>query len=199
LREAGEHPAPQTAGGAPQARRSGLWESLQTLLVAVLLALVVRTFVVESFVVQGVSMLPTFESGEHVLVNKLAYVFGRPEPNQIIVFRPPLPGANEDFIKRVVAVAGETVLIRNGHLYINGHRVAQPYIEYWDPTSYGPVKVPPGDVFVLGDNRPDSEDSRYFGPVPVRNIRGQVIWAFWPLSRFGPVGEPAPGARGYRA
>jgi len=178
---------------------SGLRDAVETILVAVILAFLVRTFVIESFVVQGISMMPTFINNEHVLVNKLAFVFGKPEPNEIIVFQPPLPYVHEDYIKRIVATAGETVQLKAGHLYVDGHRVPQPYIEYWDPTSFGPVKVPPGDVFVLGDNRPDSEDSRYFGPVPIKNIRGQVVFAFWPLRRFGPVGMPEPGARGYKA
>ncbi len=190
-----------TVGGGPVKDKGnpGLRDVIETVLVAVILAFLVRTFVIESFVVQGISMMPTFINNEHVLVNKLAFVFGKPEPNEIIVFRPPLPYVHEDYIKRIVATAGETVQLKSGHLYVDGHHVAQPYIEYWDPTSFGPVTVPKGDVFVLGDNRPDSEDSRYFGPVPIKNIRGQVVFAFWPLSRFGPVGYPERGARGYRA
>lgn len=193
----GQPSAPQE----PPARHggSGLRELLETLIVAVLLAVVVRTFVVESYVVQGVSMRPTFINGEHVLVNKLAYVFGSPQPGQIIVFHPPLSYVHEDYIKRVVATAGETIGITNGHLFVDGKAVPQPYIEYWDPTSFKTVVVPKGDVFVLGDNRPDSEDSRYFGPVPIRNITGQAVFAFWPLSRLGGVGQPQPGARGYHA
>lgn len=193
------------AGAASVVRRpekgqggAGLRDAIETILVAVILAFLVRTFVIESFVVQGISMMPTFINNEHVLVNKLAFVFGKPKPNEIIVFQPPLAYVHEDYIKRIVATAGETVQLKNGHLYVDGHHVAQPYIAYWDPTSFGPVTVPKGDVFVLGDNRPDSEDSRYFGPVPIKNIRGQVILAFWPLSRFGPVGQPQPGARGYK-
>lgn len=197
-RPQGRAEASDRGAGAPRSG-SGLRELLETLIVAVLLAVVVRTFVVESYVVQGVSMLPTFLNGEHVLVNKLAFKFASPRPGEIIVFQPPLSYVHEDYIKRVVATAGETVGVRQGRLYVNGRAVAQPYIQYWDPTSFGTVVVPKGDVFVLGDNRPDSEDSRYFGPVPIRNITGQAIFAFWPLSRLGGVGQPEPGARGYRA
>lgn len=178
---------------------TGLRDLIGTLFVAVILALVVRTFVVESYVVQGVSMEPTFLNGEHVLVNKTAFLFGAPKTGEIIVFHPPIPGVTEDYIKRVIATAGETVGIKNGNVYVNGKEIPQPYIEYWDPTSFHTETVPRGDVFVLGDNRPDSYDSRYFGMVPVHSIAGQVVFAFWPLSRLGTVGQPEPGARGYRA
>lgn len=195
-------PADRKGTAAPartQGAAAGLRDLIGTILVAVALALFVRTFVVESYVVQGVSMLPTFVNGEHVLVNKLAYVFGPPRTGQVIVFRPPIPGAKEDYIKRVIATGGETVGIRNGQVYVNGRRIPQPYIEYWDPSSFHTVRVPPGDVFVLGDNRPDSYDSRYFGMVPVKSITGQAVFAFWPLDRLGAVGQPERGARGYKA
>lgn len=185
--------------GAPAvAAGRGTREFLVTLIVAVLLAFGVRTFVVESFVVNGTSMLPTAINGEHVLVNKLAFVFGSPQPGEVIVFHPPIP-TTEEFIKRVVATAGETVAIRQGHLYVDGKRVPQPYIKYWDPNNFAQVTVPKGDVFVLGDNRPVSYDSRYFGPVPIKSITGQAVFAFWPLSRLGTIGHPEPGARGYHA
>ena len=194
--ESAETTGGETGGGSALA---GLRDLIGTLLVAVILALLVRTFVIESYVVQGVSMEPTFINGEHVLVNKTAFVFGAPKTNDIIVFKPPIPNATEDYIKRVIATAGETVGIRNGNVYVDGHKLAQPYIEYWDPTSFHTERVPKGDVFVLGDNRPDSYDSRYFGFVPVKSIAGQVVLAFWPLSRLGTVGHPEPGARGYKA
>jgi signal peptidase I len=175
-------------------------ELVVTLIVAVGLAFVVRTYGVETYVVEGVSMLPTFNNEEHVLVNKLAYVLGPPKDGQIIVFHPPVPDDTIPFIKRIVATPGQTVSIRSGYLYVDGKKVPQPYIEYWDPSSFDathPVKVPPGHVFVLGDNRPVAEDSRYFGMVPIGSIVGQVVFAFWPLSRLGAVGQPQPGARGY--
>ena len=191
----GEAP-PQAAGGKTV---TGLRDLIGTLLVAVILALLVRTFVVESYVVQGVSMEPTFANNEHVLVNKTAFLLSPPKTGEIIVFHPPIPGVTEDYIKRVIATAGETVGIRSGNVYVDGKKIPQPYIEYWDPTSFHTETVPKGYVFVLGDNRPDSYDSRYFGFVPVRSIAGQVVFAFWPLSRLGTVGAPEPGARGYRA
>ncbi len=186
--------------------RTALRDLVGTLLVAVLLALAIRTVAIETFVVSGTSMLPTFLNGEHVLVNKLAYRFGPPRDGQIIIFLPPIPDASEDFIKRVVATAGQTISIRNDHLYVDGKNVPEPYIEYQEPASYDfaaahPLKVPKGDVFVLGDNRPISFDSRYFPAhfVPDSRIVGQVVLAFWPPSRFGRVGQPEPGSVGYRA
>lgn len=179
-------------------------ELVTTLLAALILAFVVRTFVVESFVVQGYSMLPTFENSEHVLVNKLAYVAGPPQDGQIIVFHPPAAAhaGSEEFIKRVIGTPGQTVSIRNGVLYVDGKQVPQLYIQYWDSNSFNatnPVRVPAGHVFVLGDNRPVSEDSRIFGMVPIKSITGQAAFAFWPLSRVGAVGQPQPGARGYKS
>jgi signal peptidase I len=190
-----------TPGGRTGGNRSmaGARDLIGTLLVAVILALLVRTFVIESFVVEGVSMEPTFLNGEHVLVDKTAFWLSPPKTGEIIVFKPPIQDPTEDYIKRVIATAGETVGIRNGNVYVDGHELQQPYIEYWDPTSFHTVRVPKGDVFVLGDNRPDSYDSRYFGPVPIPSIAGQVVFAFWPLSRLGTVGQPEPGSRGYRA
>jgi len=187
------------APGDKSTSTASLRELITTLLAAVILAFLVRTFVVESFVVQGVSMLPTFLNNEHVLVDKLAYKLGAPQDGQVIVFHPPIQGVTEDYIKRVIGTPGQTVQIIAGHLYVDGKKVAQPYIEYWDPTSFHKVTVPKGDVFVMGDNRPDSYDSRYFGMVPIHSIAGQAILAFWPLDRLGAVGQPQRGARGYKA
>lgn len=167
-------------------RKSGLWETIQIMLIAVILALLVRTFIVERFVVVGYSMEPTLVNGENLLVNKLAYRFGQPQDGQIIVFHPPLP-VNQDFIKRVIATPGQTVSMRNGVVYVNNKKVPEPYIKYLGNASFPPVTVTANHVFVLGDNRPHSEDSRYFGLVPDSSIKGEAVFSFWPLDKFGPV------------
>jgi signal peptidase I len=164
------------------------------LVLAFLLAL--RAFALTPFVVRGESMSPTLAAGEEVLVDKLAYAFSSPRPGQIVVFRPPLPGARVDYVKRVVAVAGESVGMVRGRLYVNGRPVAEPYVRWRGGASYPTVLVPPGDVFVLGDDRPVSLDSRYFGPVPVRDIVGQVVLGLWPPHRLGPVGAAGGGRDG---
>jgi signal peptidase I len=165
-----------------------LWETVETVLIALALALLIRAFVVESFVVQGQSMEPTLQNGEHLLVNKFIYRFQPPKDGQIIVFHPPLP-TTRDFIKRVIATPGEQVAMRDGFVYVNGVRRNEPYLPaaYRDAASYPPTVVPAGDVFVLGDNRRNSEDSRMFGFVPIRSIRGQAIIIWWPPQDVGAV------------
>lgn len=161
------------------------WETVETVIVAVILAFLIRTFVVESFVVDGHSMEPTLHNGEHLLVNKFIYRFEKPKDGQIIVFRPPLPGAEQDFIKRIIGTPGQTVALRDGHLYIDGRHVPEPFLKYRDHANYGPIQVSPGTLFVLGDNRPNSEDSRIFGLVPETNVRGEAFLIFWPPADFG--------------
>jgi signal peptidase I len=165
-----------------------LWETVETVVIALALALLIRAFVVESFVVQGESMEPTLQNGEHLLVNKLIYDFQSPKPGQIVVFQPPLP-TSRDFIKRVIAVAGQTVAMSDGIVTIDGVPQPESFLppSYRGAANFPPTLVPKGDIFVLGDNRNNSEDSRYFGPVPIKNIRGQAIIIWWPPQDVGAV------------
>jgi signal peptidase I len=158
-----------------------LWETVQTVLIALVLALIIRAYVVESFVVQGPSMEPTLQDGEHLLVNKFVLRLHPPQPGDIIVFRPPLP-TTRDFIKRVIAVGGQEVELRDGVVYVNGVRQAEPWLgDAWlSHDNYPPTLVPAGEVFVLGDNRRNSEDSRFFGFVPLRSIKGEAVLVWWP-------------------
>lgn len=163
--------------------RSGgrlLREVAETVLVAVLLALVVRAFVVESFEVQGHSMEPTLHDGERLLVNKFIYRFSDPVRGDIVVFRYPL-GTNRDFIKRVIAVPGERVRIEEGRVYVDGRPLEEPYLTRRDGYSMPEQEVPAGHLFVLGDNRTNSEDSRIFGFVPMRLLVGKAVVVYWPL------------------
>jgi signal peptidase I len=166
-------------------------ETVWTVVVALVLALLIRQFVVESFVVQGVSMLPNLQNGEHLMVNKFVYDLHAPRIGDIIVFLPP-PAAHttQDFIKRVIAVAGDTVAVRNGLVYVNGRQQPEPYLpaSYLGGPNFPSETVPRGDVFVLGDNRKVSDDSRYFGFVPIANIRGQADFAWWPPQAVGALG-----------
>ncbi|MGC8488642.1 MAG: signal peptidase I [Clostridia bacterium] len=159
-------------------------EFLETLALAFVLALLVRSFVLESYQVSGFSMEPTLQNGERVLVNKFIFHFESPQPGEIIVFRSPVI-PSQDWIKRVIAVPGETVGIRQGQVFINGRRVPEPFLKYTDPSSnYRTVKVPPGYLFVLGDNRPDSYDSRYFGFLKESLVRGEAFVVWWPPRAF---------------
>lgn len=156
-----------------------------------MLALLIRQFVVESFVVQGSSMRPTLTNGERLLVNKFIYRLDPPKIGNIIVFLPP-PAAHttKDFIKRVIALGGDTVSMQDGQVYVNGRLQPEPYLpsSYRGVADFPPEVVPKGYVFVLGDNRNNSEDSRYFGFVPLQNIRGQAMFAWWPPQDIHVIG-----------
>jgi signal peptidase I len=173
------------SGRSAASTRRAIREIAETVLIAVVLAFVVRGFVVETFVVLGPSMEPTLHDLERLFVNKLIYRMHAPRHGDIVVFAYPRD-PHRDFIKRVIGLPGETVEIRDGRVYINGQYQEEPYIAYPDNfTNYGQVKVPDGNVFVLGDNRRNSEDSRYFGFVPLANIRGRAFLIYWPIRRLG--------------
>ncbi|MDX6381693.1 MAG: signal peptidase [Rubrobacteraceae bacterium] len=174
-----------------QSRRSsrkggGFLEFLIILLVAFTLVFgFVRPFVLEAFQVPSESMVPTFQVGDRFMANKFIYRFTEPKRGDIIVFRS-VEGGEEDLVKRVVGLPGDEITVQNGVLSVNGERQEEPYINKQLPDSgfYGPAKVPEGHVFAMGDNRGNSRDSRFFGPVPMENIEGEAVMSFWPLSRM---------------
>jgi signal peptidase I len=178
--------------------KSRLRQNVESLLLAVLVALVVRSSVVEAFWVPSGSMLPTIQIGDHLFVNKLAYGMHLPfigrelaqwrslQRNDIIVFTSPVD-RSIDLIKRVIAVAGDTVEVRNKKLFINGEAVPDPHANFTDPNArsavprdnFGPVTVPPGKFFVMGDNRDQSYDSRYWGFADETDVKGQATFIYW--------------------
>ncbi len=178
-------------------------EYLEAIVIAVVIALFVRTFIVQAFKIPSGSMKPTLQIGDHILVNKFIYgvkvPFVRstlipvsdPKRGDIVVFIYPLD-RSKDFIKRVVGVAGDTVEMNNKEFYLNGKRYDDPHAVYTDPTIYpasphnprdnfGPVKVPPGHLFVMGDNRDHSADSRFWGFVDLKDVMGKafIIYLSW--------------------
>jgi signal peptidase I len=192
----------------------GLIELVVTVAVAVLLALLIQAFIVKPYRIPSGSMIPTLNINQRILVNRLT---GNPSVGDIVVFHPPHgadltggvcgdpnqgPGhpqpcdvptpqeSSQTFVKRVVGGPGDTIRIINGHVYRNGVREKDSYIE---PCAAGdpacnfrtPIKIPPGDYFMMGDNRPDSEDSRYWGPVPAKWIIGVAFFTYWPPDRIG--------------
>ncbi|NMA55006.1 MAG: signal peptidase I [Firmicutes bacterium] len=162
-----------------------VWEYVQSILLAVALALFIIAFVVQSFIVTGPSMEPTLYSGERLLINKFIFRFTEPARGDIVVFHPQAR-PKEDYIKRVISVAGETVEIRDGGVWIDGLQLTESYVKEITYGQFGPVKVPEGKIFVLGDNRNNSQDSRYneVGLVSKQSIVGKAILRYWPLHRL---------------
>ncbi len=158
-------------------------EFLESMIIALALAFFLRTLVVESFQVSGNSMEPTLHDGERLLINKLTYHFRPPAPGEIVVFKYPRD-PSQDYIKRVVAVAGERVAMVQGSVYRDGRALAEPYLPAPGAGDWPAVLVGAGEVFVLGDNRAASEDSRTFGPVGREYIRGCARLTYWPLWRI---------------
>lgn len=162
-------------------------EIVQALALAVVISVVLNLFVVQVTEVRQRSMEATLEQNDRVLVSKVDYRFSTPEPGDIIVFNPP----NESsipYVKRVVAVGGDVIDLRDGRVYVNGRLSEMPQARGntlpQQPRISYPFTVPDGEVFVLGDNRLSSSDSRTFGSVPVANVIGKVILRFWPPDRL---------------
>lgn len=170
---------------------------LISIIVAVALAFCIRTFLVEPYMVEGSSMYPTLKHHERLIVDKLSYFITDPKKGEIVVFRYP-KDESRDFIKRVIAVGGDTIEMRDGQVYVNGAAIEEGYIYKDDPkgrnmSNYRKSVVPQGHIFVLGDNRNNSEDSRYKGVdfVPHRLVKGRAIMAFWPLDSFRVISTDA--------
>jgi signal peptidase I len=160
--------------------------ALTALLVLAAVAVIgLRMFVLEPFRIPSDSMAPTLRSGDQVLVDKRAYRGSGPHRGDLAVFRAPRTG--EILLKRVVAVGGDTVGIEDGVLVVDGRRPREPYADpdAIDSVYFGPVRVRPGTIFVLGDNRANSEDSRDFGAVPTGRLIGRVRARIWPPARWG--------------
>jgi signal peptidase I len=156
------------------------------LLIAIGLALVIIVFLYQPVKVEGTSMAPLLSDQERIFINKFVYRFESIHRGDVVVFWYPLD-RSKSFIKRVVGLPGESVEIRRGVLYLNGQIVPEPYVppRYTDVTDYGPIRVPQGSYFVMGDHRISSNDSRVFGPVASQFIYGRAVFAYWPVDHFG--------------
>ncbi len=181
----GERGEPRTG------RRSTAYRALLELPVILLVSFVlvfgfVRPVIAAPFYVGSESMVPTLMVWDRVLINKLAYDLAEPQRGDIVLFESPA-GGKDPLIKRVVGLPGETIEFRGGTLYVDGEPQPEPYLLERRPDGkpYGPQKVPEGHVFVMGDNRDNSFDSRFFGPVPEENLIGESLFRFWPPGRAG--------------
>lgn len=191
-------------------------ETIESIVIALILALFIRTFVVQAFKIPSSSMEPTLLVGDHLLVNKFIYgihipftdirlfPFKKPERGDIIVFNFP-KDPKKDFIKRVIAVEGDTVEIRDKKVYINGKPAEDPHAFFAEETilprvmdqrdNYGPVTVPKDSLFVMGDNRDRSYDSRYWGFVDIKDVEGKALIIYWSwdsnkhIVRFRRIGD----------
>src|SRR3989338_3315005 len=164
---------------------------LETIVVALSIFVVVYLFIVQPHEVKGNSMEPNFHNNEYILTDKISYKFGQPQRGDVVIFKAPT-NPDIDYIKRVIAVAGERVRIEKGDIYINGQQLSEPYLN--DRTLLFPgssikdgeeIVVPDEHLFVLGDNRPHSSDSREFGPIPKRSVIGRAFLRYWPPQMFG--------------
>lgn len=176
--------------------KSEIREYVESLIIAVLLALFIITFIAQSFLVEGSSMEPSLQHGQRLMVEKVSYRFASPKRGEVVVFK--YPGdRRRKFIKRIVGLPGDEILIKNGFLHINSVRLEEDFINgptygTYSAPSFGPVIVPEDHYFVLGDNRRNSDDSRYpdVGFVPKEEIVGKALFTFWPLTQIGLTKTP---------
>jgi len=196
-----EHPAEERQEPPIPERKvrekSVIRQYTEAFLVAILLALVIRTFVVQAFKIPSGSMLPTLQIGDHLLVNKFIYWFTDAQRGDIIVFKFP-QDEGRDFIKRVIALPGDKVEVRGKRVYVNDKPVQESYAVHLDPSmqenphsprdNFSPVKVPAGQLFMMGDNRDYSMDSRFWGFLDIKKIKGKafIIYWSWDRERFRP-------------
>ncbi|MGH2806206.1 MAG: signal peptidase I [Actinomycetota bacterium] len=199
--------------GLEDQRRKPFWRELPVLVViAFAVALLIKTFLLQAFFIPSASMEPTLVEGDRVLVEKVGYRFADPDRGDVVVFEknfgpPPLEeeeedpslwqdivdgirslfgfptGGSQDFIKRVIAVEGDTIEGRDGRVYVNGEAVVEPYLpEGVEISPFGPAEIPPDMIFVMGDNRNNSDDSRSFGPIEEDTVVGRAFVLIWPPS-----------------
>ncbi|MHB8669754.1 MAG: signal peptidase I [Acidimicrobiales bacterium] len=194
----------------PQTRGQLAREVPLLLVGAVVVAFLVKTFLAQLFFIPSVSMTPQLKVGDRVAVSKLAYQLHDPRRGDVVVFNAPFGGrpdrssapvkalrgvlravglaqpSTEELIKRVIALPGETVEGRaDGHVYVNGHVLFEPYLPpgLVEGRSFPPVRIPPGHLWMMGDNRSNSFDSRYFGPIAESRVVGRAVWRVWPPNR----------------
>ncbi|MBE0429244.1 MAG: signal peptidase I [Thermoleophilia bacterium] len=153
---------------------------------AVALAFVLQAYLVKPFQIPSESMEPTIGPGDRILVNRLAYRYGTIERGDVIVFKSP-QDPDVDFVKRVIAVAGDTVEVKQGLVILNGEPLIEPYVQAPDSSTFPSRQIPEDAVFVMGDNRRNSDDSRFWQPpwLPLDNVIGEAFIKYWPPERIG--------------
>lgn len=187
----------QAASPSPATPAWKSWlENAQILFIALILALLIRTFVAEPRYIPSDSMVPTLEVSDRLVVDKLSYRFRAPEYGEIIVFDPPpqlqIQGYAKDqaFIKRIIGQPGQVIAVQNGKVYVDNQPLREPYIAEAPEYNWGPVRVPEGSYFVMGDNRNNSNDSHVWGFLPQEYIIGRAWLRFYPFNRLGVIEQP---------
>ncbi|MBA3060036.1 MAG: signal peptidase I [Nitrospirae bacterium] len=181
-------------------KKKRIWEYAKAIITALILAMLIRAYIIQAFKIPSGSMTPTLLIGDHILVNKFLYgtkipfsgkrvfMFKKPERGDIIVFKYP-ENPSKDFIKRVVAAEGDVIESKNKMIHVNGSKVNEPYARHTDSSmrpmgieprdNFGPVIVPKNKYFVMGDNRDQSYDSRYWGYVDIKDVKGKALILYW--------------------
>ncbi len=179
---------------APEVVKTWMRDAMETIIWVIVLVFLIRTFILQAFWIPSGSMIPTLKVGDRVLVAKIWNYFKEPSRGSVYVFRYP-EDRTRDFIKRIIAIPGDVVDIKSGVVYVNGQPVDEPYVKNRDIYTLKsgdlfpevPFTVPEGRYFALGDNRPSSRDSRYWGFVHEEDIHGPAFFRYWPISRIGPL------------
>jgi signal peptidase I len=200
-----EDAEPHVAESQPRGRkRSALFEIAETLVLTVVIFLGVQTFVAQPYKVEQLSMENTLQPGQYVLVDKLTPRWNPYSRGEVVVFDPPPSWAAETngvpLIKRVIGLPGDRIQLRNGQVYVNDVKLAEPYLyavggapQSTDPSPDGQSEwlVPAGDLFVMGDHRQNSADSRTFGPIERGLVVGRAWLRYWPINTFGVIHKPS--------
>ena len=178
-----------------QPKKESRWgtfaENFKLVVIALLIAAIVRVFIAEPRYIPSPSMVPTLAVGDRLLVDKLSYRLHPPDRGDIVVFEPPPQlqdygyTVKQAFIKRVIGLPGQTVAVDQGTVFVDGNPLREQYILEQPQYRMPPVQVPPGSFFVMGDNRNDSNDSHVWGFLPAQNIIGKAAFRFWPWPRLG--------------
>lgn len=185
-----EKPEPSRNNNVNQ---DSIWAFFKELIVlvgtALILAWIIKSFLIQPFYIPSSSMEKTLMPNDRVLVNKVVYLLRPPKRQEIVVFNSPHE-QSKDLIKRIIGIGGDELEIKGGVVYINGNKVIEDYInKEGNQQNYGPIKIPKGSLFVMGDNRPYSQDSRFFGVISEEDIIGKSFIIYWPISRISLIGK----------
>lgn len=184
--------APETESNRTESTwKQALWENGKTVLISLVIVFIIRMFIAEPRYIPSTSMLPTLLVGDRVVVEKVSYHFHPPQPRDIVVFNPPqqlqewgyLP--KQAFIKRVIGTPGHAIAVKDHQVYEDSRALQEPYILSGPDYEMPSVAIPSDNLFVMGDNRNNSNDSHVWGYLPEENVIGRAVFRFWPLNRIG--------------